>query len=82
MSDRRTEILDNCDKDYIEDFGFVTTPEGMKEAMDIYMKESVMEAFEWLVKNTSGHSIDENGKCEFKYKGEWITKEQLFENFL
>ncbi len=52
------------------------------EAMDEYMRESVLEAFEYVVKNTTGHHIDEKGNVEFKFKGEWISKEALFENFL
>lgn len=54
----------------------------IKNAMDEYMRESVLEAFEYVVKNTTGHSIDENGKVQFKFKGEWITTKKLFENFL
>jgi hypothetical protein len=58
------------------------TVNGAKNAMDIYMQETVLEAFEFVAKNTTGHSIDEKGNVEFKYKGEWITSKQLFENFL
>jgi hypothetical protein len=54
----------------------------IKNAMDRYMEECVIEAFKYVVKNTTGHSIDEKGNVEFKFKGEWISKEQLFENFL
>jgi hypothetical protein len=56
--------------------------EHVLSAMDIYMRESVLEAFEYVVKNTTGHHIDEKGNVEFKFKGEWITTKQLFENFI
>jgi hypothetical protein len=60
----------------------VGTADIVYAAMDEYYKEGVLEAFEYVVKNTTGHHIDEKGNVEFKFKGEWITKQQLFENFL
>lgn len=91
--DRRTKILigefnpesENC-RTYDADLQLAITlnPDlyKIKNAMDSYMKVSVLEAFEYIVKNTTGHSIDENGKVQFKFKGEWITTKQLFENFI
>jgi hypothetical protein len=75
--DRRAEILE-------KHFPTPNDPdcEAIYEAMDEYMRESVLEAFEYVVKNTTGHHIDEKGNVEFKFKGEWIDKEQLFQNFL
>jgi hypothetical protein len=55
---------------------------GLDNGIDEYMKQTVIEAFEFIAKNTTGHSIDEKGNVEFKYKGEWINKEELFEYFL
>lgn len=51
-------------------------------AMDEYFTERALELLEYVVKNTTGHSIDEESNVEFKYKGEWITAKQLFVNFL
>ncbi len=55
---------------------------GLDNGIDEYMKQTVLEAFEYVVKSTTGHSIDEDGTVHFKYKGEWLSKEELFENFL
>lgn len=51
------------------------------EAMDEYMKEVCLELLEFIGNN--------NIECEkwadgarFWYKNEWLTSEQLFENFL
>lgn len=53
-----------------------------KMAMDQYFTERALELLDYVVKNTTGHAIDEEGNVEFKYKGEWISAKQLFENFL
>lgn len=84
-----------ADRDAILDYNFheagmedaireITTKpyEAVVNSLDQYMKESVIEAFEFIAKHTTGHSINEQGNIEFKYKGEWISKETLFENFL
>lgn len=55
---------------------------GLDNGIDEYMKQTVLEAFEYVVKSTSGHSIDKDGNVEFKYGDAWISKEELFENFL
>lgn len=80
--DRREEILQSLtlSEKYFKD-DTITEPL-VYDAMDEYMKETVLEAFEYVVKNTTGHSIDKEGKVGFKFKGEWIDKEKLFENFL
>jgi hypothetical protein len=58
----------------------------IKNAMDEHMRECVLLAFEFVARETTGHCITKKeGKetaLEFKYKGEWISKEKLFENFL
>lgn len=68
--------LDNHDKDLYQ----LTIT-----AMDEYFKRRSMELLEWMVNNNVelpdlSDVIDENGN-NFRYKGEWITKEQLFNNF-
>lgn len=73
-------MMADRDKILKENGGWISP--SIKNAMDEYMRESVLEAFEYVVKNTTGHDIDEFGEVHFKYKGEWITKAQLFENFL
>lgn len=55
---------------------------GLDSGIDEYMKQTVMEAFEYVVKNTTGHSIDEDGRIHFKVKDEWLSTEELFQNFL
>lgn len=54
----------------------------VKKVMDTYMKETVLEAFEYVVKNTTGHSIDVDGSVHFKVKDQWLSTEELFQNFL
>lgn len=58
------------------------TVSGAKQAMDTYMKECCLELLSFVVRNTTGHSIDKDGTVHFKYKGEWLSREELFENFL
>lgn len=85
--DRREKILSEKLGRYllkISDISHGTDaiPHAIKLAMDEYMKECVIEAFEFIAKQTTGHSIDEKGNVEFKYKGEWLSTKKLFENFL
>jgi hypothetical protein len=75
--DKREEIISSISGDS----PYVYRPDVVK-IMDEYMKVSVIEAFEFVAKNTTGKHIDEKGKVEFKYNGEWITPEKLFESFL
>jgi hypothetical protein len=91
MTDRREKILNQEHRKFVEGEGLSSIhtkdfPAAYKDAsinaMDEYMKECVIEAFEFIAKHTTGHSIDEQGNVEFKYKNEWISKEALFENFL
>lgn len=84
MEDRREEILEahglkpasslHYDQDIVN-FNLV------KVAMDEYFKERALELLDFIARRTNNYVI-ENGVPEFLYKGEWITKEQLFENFL
>lgn len=50
-------------------------------AMDENGKRLCLELLEYMAKNNIG-SIVSRDVALFHYKGEWITKEQLFENFL
>lgn len=51
-------------------------------AMDENGRQMCLDLLTYVVKHTTGHSVDEQGNVEFKYKGEWISSKQLFENFL
>lgn len=83
--DRRTEII------LKETYGVITEYEagitGIFNAMDEYMKERCLDLLEYMAKNNIVcEEFDKDNQGEdfilFKFKGEWITKEQLFENFL
>jgi len=53
-----------------------------KMAMDEYMKECCLELLEYMAKNKVQCGVDRKGEMIFWYAGEWLSKEQLFENFL
>ena len=89
--DRREEILNEqhgieVAKDGMQSISTKHFPLAYRDAalnsMDVYMKETVLEAFEYVVKNTTGHSIDEDGSVHFKAKEQWLSTEELFQNFL
>ena len=91
MSDDREEILNREYREWVDEkrIGSIYPPnfpaaykDAAINAMDENGKQMSLEFIEYVVKNTTGHSIDEDGKVQFKFKGEWINKEQLFENFL
>lgn len=52
------------------------------DAMDIYFTERSMELLSFLSKHNVECEVDTEGKEVFYYKGELISKEKLFENFL
>lgn len=52
------------------------------KAMDSYFEARSMELLEYMAKNEVNSEIDLAGLSSFYYKGEWITREQLFQNFL
>jgi hypothetical protein len=63
------------------------TPEGYSQwvlnAMDVHATELCLKFIEFVAHETTGHSYNKTkDELEFKYKGEWISKEKLFENFL
>jgi hypothetical protein len=81
--DKRQVILDKYQTVIPESDIECISKEDAKDAMDDYMKECVLLAFEFVAHETTGHSFSKTkDELEFKYKGEWISKEQLFENFL
>jgi hypothetical protein len=92
--DRRTKILmdefnpaTEDGREWDEDLRLAITlnpdVDKIKNAMDEHMRECVLLAFEFVAHETTGHSYNKTkNELEFKYKGEWISKEQLFENFL
>lgn len=88
--DSREEILNNEYRKWVNKIGLSSIypafyPEAYREAainaMDEYMKECCIALLEYVAFNTTDTLVDVSG-VKFKYKGEWITKERLFENFL
>jgi len=86
MPDRREEILNKIwqsDSSLLQVAIVLNSDVSLiKYAMDEYMKECCLSLLEYVAKNTITHYVAPDGIVEFKYKGEWITREQLFENFL
>ena len=73
---RETLFRKHC-KDYVLDL------EGAKQFADEYFTIRAKELLEWMWENdVECNSAPENYATPFFYKGEWITAEQLFENFL
>lgn len=78
MSDRREEIIS-----YLAgDAPCVYRPE-VKSAMDQYMKESCLALLQYMADNNIKLSFASTSQEPlFMWKGELLTKVQLFENFL
>lgn len=90
MSDRREEILNHEHFEFVKEKGVTSIypkkfPEAYKEvainAMDSYMKECCLDLLAYMSKNKVVCGAFSDDRC-FNYQGQWITKEQLFENFL
>jgi hypothetical protein len=85
MSDRKEEILSKYPELIAEvndeDNCAAVSIENAKDAMDEYMKECCLELLEYMAKNKVVCGVFSDDRM-FNYKGQWITKEQLFENFL
>lgn len=85
MLDRRDEIL-NSVPEQPDDLDRVWTTKEAHAAMDEYMKEVCLELLEYMARNDIkcewSRSKGDNIVCSFYFKGEWLSKEQLFENFL
>lgn len=77
MPDRREEILWLCPHPTMDS----VTINSAKNAMDIYATEMCLELLKYMADNkVICGTLSDNR--QFHFKGEWITKEQLFENFL
>lgn len=57
-------------------------PSEVYEAMDEYFTIRAKELLEWMAKKDVICSGLKKGLDNFEYKGEWITTDALFENFL
>lgn len=83
MPDRREEILKAEHRRGPDS----VTPEGYSQwvlnAMDENGKQMCLDLLEYMAKHSveCSSTAPSMGK-RFLYKGEWITKENLFENFL
>lgn len=90
MPDRRDEILNHEHFEFVKEKGVTSIypkefPVAYKDAainaMDEYMKECCLDLLSYMAKNKIICGTFSDDRC-FNYKGQWITKEQLFENFL
>ena len=88
--DRRGQILNTEHKDFVTKRGVKAIypenfPEAYKEAainaMDKYMRECCLDLLEYLANSKVICHSDEQGTY-FNTRGETLTKEQIFENFL
>lgn len=86
MSDKRIEISEkhfNVPQANHEGICYIHTDwDNILNAMDEYGKEMAIEFLRYVLKNMHGYSVDAAENIEIKWKGEWLTPEQLFENFL
>lgn len=56
--------------------------DAIKNSMDEYMKECILEFIEYVAKNKIEINNDNGEPCCYLSNGEGITPKQLFENFL
>jgi len=56
--------------------------DAIKNAMDENGKRLCLELLEYILKNCVAVALDDNNEKRFLYKTHFLTKEQLFENFL
>ena len=54
----------------------------VQNAMDTYMRETCLELLEYMAKNEVSCEVNMAKEKRFYFKGQWISKEELFENFL
>lgn len=86
MADR-DEILNSPE---VEPFSWYDTEreencyseKGVKIALDTYMKATCLELLEYMAKNNVRIAFNSDNQPIFRYKENWISKEQFFENFL
>lgn len=57
---------------------------GLDSGIDAYLTETCLELLEYVNRKTISSDIDEFGQIQFQLKegGHWVTREQLFKNFL
>ena len=75
--DRREEVLKQERKDLQR-----SDHKSILSAMDEYMKERCLEFIQWMLDKGVFATRVVDGQTLLYYRGEYITKEQLFENFL
>ncbi len=96
-TDIREEILNYSTEDYasvmqcIEEYKtggleLKDLKEVLHEALDSHFEKRAMQLLGWMADNYVDCDIDypddgEKVRC-FKFKGEWISAKELFENFL
>lgn len=80
MSDRREEILNKHDssRKYIEQ---TCRPE-LFSAMDEYANELCLDLIQWMIDKGMFATRVIDGDTLLYYRGEYITKESLFNSFL
>lgn len=82
MEDRRQKIIDELWDRYKYTVSDEITDDFIKDAMDVNMRECCLELLQFMIDKQVDINWHINDKRSFLYKGEWITKEQLFEIFL
>lgn len=85
--DRREEILSEQLGRYLLEIRHIShgtdaIPHAIKLAMDEYMKERCLEFIQWMLDKGVFATRVVDGEALLYYRGEYITKEQLFETFL
>lgn len=89
--DMREGILNKEYREWVDKKGIGSIypalfPEAYKQAainaMDEYMKERCLEFIQWMLDKGLFATRVVNGETLLYYRGEYITKAQLFENFL
>lgn len=91
MADIRDEILNIELEKWVNEKGVSSIypknfPEAYKQAainaMDENGKRLCLELLEYMAKNNVRIAFNSDNQPIFRYKENWISKEQLFENFL
>ncbi len=85
--DERQQIFKKIalDNGYCTDKSVVVIEDDLKliyEAMDEYMKATCLELLEYMANNEVSCEVNIAKEKRFYFKGQWISKEELFENFL
>lgn len=82
MNDRRDEILNSIPQ-HPDDVDPVWTTKEVHAAMDEYMKEVCLELLEYMAeKGMLCVKVDGESCFQSKNTFDYLSKEQLFENFL